>query len=257
MIRRLVLTTMAVLIVGACSPEGAVSDTTVPSSTTTTADAATTTTGSAETTTTTVAVTTTSEPAGPGGEPVDLGPPNGAVLAVVGVEHDDVLNIRSNPGAGQPIVGTIAPTADDVVAMGETRALPSFWTKVEHDGTTGWVNMRFLAYVGQTIDVTSDLHEQLGPSIEAATMEELGRLVADVSASEEPPSEIVEVVDETIDGDLGEVTFDVIGLGDDSVLGVRLHVFGEPLDDLWRVRTVEQTILCHPTRGVSDDGICA
>ena len=66
-------------------------------------------------------------------------------------------------------------------------------------------------------------------------------------------------------GDVGEVTYDVIGLADDSVAGVRLHVFGAPTDaDLPRsallqassftLKTVETTALCG--RGVTLDGLC-
>jgi hypothetical protein len=55
-------------------------------------------------------------------------------------------------------------------------------------------------------------------------------------------------------GDLGEVTYDVIGLGDDAVYGYRLHVFGEPVTDGFSLRTVERTYLC--SRGVDADELC-
>jgi hypothetical protein len=55
-------------------------------------------------------------------------------------------------------------------------------------------------------------------------------------------------------GDLGEVTYDVIGLGDDAVFGFRLHVFGQPgAGGDFSLKSVERTILCG--RGVSD-GLC-
>jgi hypothetical protein len=55
-------------------------------------------------------------------------------------------------------------------------------------------------------------------------------------------------------GDLGEVTYDVIGLGDDAVRGLRLHVFGQPIDEGFSLKTVEMTALCG--RGADDDGGC-
>ena len=57
-------------------------------------------------------------------------------------------------------------------------------------------------------------------------------------------------------GDLGEITLDVIGMGDDSILGERLHVFGDPDPggESFTMRTVERTLLC--ARGVGDDGLC-
>lgn len=55
-------------------------------------------------------------------------------------------------------------------------------------------------------------------------------------------------------GDLGEVTYDVIGLGDDATLGYRLHVFGQAVSDGISLHSVERTALC--TRGVTTDGLC-
>ena len=55
-------------------------------------------------------------------------------------------------------------------------------------------------------------------------------------------------------GDLGEVTYDVIGFPDDSVTGVRLHVFGEPSGNGFVLRTVESTTLC--ARGATGGRLC-
>jgi hypothetical protein len=243
---------LAVLL-AACGEEPGASETT------TTIDAVETTTSVSPTSTTTDAATTTSESpttTAMRGEPVDMGPPAGATLGVIGVAHNDVLNLRANPGADQPIVAEIPPTHDEIVALGETRSLPAFWTKVSYEGTEGWVNMRYLAYIGDTSDTTAEVVANFGERPEAATMTELGIIVAEAMASVDPPSEIVIVVKESI-GDLGEVTLDVVGLGDDSVRGVRLHIFAEILDGHFQLRTVEHTVLCDPTRGVDDDGVCA
>ncbi len=50
-------------------------------------------------------------------------------------------------------------------------------------------------------------------------------------------------------GDLGEVTFDVVGMPDDAQHGVRLHVFGTPLPGGFALKSVEATVLC--SRGVT------
>lgn len=261
-------TTIAIILLGllgaACGADPGASETSTTVEATTTTEAPTTTTTTApDTTTTTAAGTTTTTVAATTttlmrGDPVDLGPPAGAELAVIGVAHDDVLNLRAAPGADQPIVDEIPPTYDQLIARGETRSLPAFWTKVDYEGTEGWVNLSYLAYLGATDDITSQVISEMGGRPEAATMTELGMMVAEAQASEDPdpPSDIVEVVEASV-GDLGEVTFDVIGLSDDSVRGVRVHVFGEPSDGGFTLRTVEQTILCDPTRGVDDEGICA
>jgi len=86
-------------------------------------------------------------------------------------------------------------------------------------------------------------------------MVSLGLAVARTRASTDPRSDIV-VVARPTSGDLGEVVIDVIGLGDDSVVGLRLRVFGQPIDTDagFELRSVEETVLCG--RGVSSDGIC-
>jgi len=243
-----VLTVLA-LVTLACGGEE-------PAVTTATTQAATTTSSAATTSTTSAGSTTTSTVSLPG-EPIDLGFfKQGDVLGVVGVAHDDVLNVRAVPGADTQIVATLEPLAADVVALGRSRQLPgSIWTEVEAEGTKGWVNISFIAHLGVVDDVTSQVVQELGEIPEARTMEELGRLVAETLASEEPPSSIVMVTAPTL-GDLGEVTYDVIGLGDDAVRGLRLHVFGQPSDDgaSFSLKSVESTTLCG--RGVTEDGLC-
>jgi hypothetical protein len=244
---------MSVLAV-ACAGEGESGTTTTSSaattSTTTTTVASTTTTSPATTTTTAPATTTTATGELPG-DPIDFGPAAGDTLAVIGVAHDDVLNLRAAPGADQPIVAEIPNTYDSLTAAGETRELPgSFWIGVDYEGTPGWVNLRYIGYLGDTTDETSAL---IGPVPGAETMLDLGFLVADFLASEEPPSDIVLVEAPTV-GDLGEVTYDVIGLGDDAVRGLRVHVFGTPITEAFTLRTVEVTVICG--RGVDAEGLC-
>lgn len=213
--------------------------------------------------TTAVASTTTAAPSTttgdlPGDE-VDFFFQEGDVIAVIGVESDDVLNVRSGPGVGSPIVAELEPTADDVVANGHTRSLDdnSFWTEVTVDDTVGWASVIYLAYLGLTDDITSQVVDANGGDVPAAeTMLDLGMLVAGTRAStEEPVSAVTVTVDPTV-GDLGEITIDVVGLGDDAIRGERLHVFGTPDDsgDGFSLMSVERTVLC--SRGASDEGFC-
>jgi galactitol-specific phosphotransferase system IIB component len=249
---------VSMLILGACGEDAASSTTTTTVVETTTSSLATTTTSMATTTTTTAATTTsapaTTTTAGSSelpGEPIDFGPAAGDTLAVIGVAHDDVLNLRAAPGADQDIVEGIPPTYDALTAVGETRELPgSFWIAVDYQGTEGWVNLRYVGYLGETNDTTHIAAEEGLPAAE--TMLDLGFLMAKAVASVDPPSEIVLVVAPTV-GDLGEVTYDVIGLGDDAVRGLRVHVFGQPIDEAFTLDTVEETALCG--RGV-DAGAC-
>jgi hypothetical protein len=190
------------------------------------------------------------------GEPIDFFFAEGDTLAVVGVAHDDVLNVRAGPGVASDIVATLPPLTDDVVAAGAARQLPqSIWAQIGTDGVTGWANAGYLAYVGETTDETAAVLADLGGDRTAGSMLALGHAVARTRASSEPASDIVVVDGPTVD-DLGEVTIDVIGLGDDAARGLRLHVFGQPIDTGagFELRSAEQTVLCG--RGVSGDGRC-
>jgi hypothetical protein len=248
------------LVLVACGDDAASSTTTTTVLETTTSSLATTTTSSLVTTTSTTAATTTTAPATSTtdggselpGEPTDFGPVAGDTLAVVGVAHDDVLNLRAAPGADQEILEGIPPTYDALIALGQARELPqSLWIGVDYEGTEGWVNLSFIGYLGDTTDITHTVSEQLGGTPGAETMLELGLTVAEGIAGD-PSADIVMSVAPSV-GDLGEVTFDVTGIEDDSVRGSRLHVFGQPIDEAFLLASVEGTVIC--ARGV-DDGAC-
>jgi len=238
----------------ACGGGTAASSTTVPDTSTIVPDT-TTTTAVPDTTTTTTTIaaeTTTTLP----GELIDLFWREGDVLGVVGVAYDDVLNVRKGPGVSYDIVATLDPLADHVVTTGQSRMITqSIWTEVEVGGATGWVNVAYLAYLGGTFDATADTVAMIGETPGAETMVDLGTIVADAYASSDPNSEIVVSVAPTV-GDLGEITYDVIGLGDDALFGVRLHVFGAPDagGEGFTLDSVELTPFCG--RGVSADGFC-
>ncbi len=222
------------------------SDTATTAATTTSAATAT---GTDLTTTTAIAATTTTL----AGVPIDFGPASGDVLAVVGIAHDDVLNVRAAPGAFNPILDTIEPTGT-ATATGTARDLGrAIWFELDSGDAVGWSNLSFAAYTGGTDDATAEVVSLLGVIPTAESMEALGLIVAMSLASSEPPSRILMSVAPTL-GDLGEVTYDVIGLGDDSVYGYRLHVFGEAVQDGFSLLTLDRTVLC--SRGVDADGLC-
>ena len=182
-------------------------------------------------------------------------PRPGDEFAVMGVAHDDELNIRSLPDASSDIVATAGPTDTGLVATGRARLLPqSIWYEIDAGGgESGWVNAAFVAFLGGTDDATAD-YLDTGSEGTAETMVDLARVVTAEFASEEPESRIVQSVAPTV-GDLGEITYDVIGLGDDSVGGLRLHIFATPDDngETFTLKSIERTIFC--TRG-TDGELC-
>jgi hypothetical protein len=185
------------------------------------------------------------------GEVWESGPAEGDELAVVGVQADDLLDLRAGPGVDFPALGELEPLGSGE-ATGRNRMVDdTAWVELTGAGTTGWVNLRYLAYLGDVTDITSEL----GELPDGTDLEELGRAVAEQRQGDLPDDVVPEVV--VVDGphlgDLGEVTVDVIGFADDSVLGSRLHVFAQLDGTTFSVRSVEQTLLC--ARGVSD-GVC-
>lgn len=244
------------LVAVACGGDAGTTTTTVLDTTTTQLPSTTislppTATTAPSTTTTAPGPTTTTLP----GTPIDLGPVLlGDTLMVIGVRYDDVLNLRAAPGATQQILGTISPLEMGLKAVGETRQLSgAFWTKVQHQGETGWVHMGFVGYAGDVEDQTAAVVAELGGYPTATTMTELGLLIAAVYESDEVQSKVVQVTPVTA-GDLAEVTFDVIGFADDAVGGARVHIFAEKVSGGFAFKTVEVRAIC--IRGVDADGLC-
>ena len=206
-----------------------------------------------------VTVTTMSPVTEPIGESYDFWvpvPSEGAILGVVGVRHDDMLNVRSGPGVTFAVIATLEPTQMGIAGTGEGWQLPSgsAWWKVEADGVAGWANQQFLSRLGDADDLTSFVVTRLGGIPVAETMLDLGLIVANTFADVDSGSNVLVSVAPTV-VDLGEVTYDVVGLGDDSVGGYRLHIFGQPTDSGggFSLMAVEATTMCQ--RAVSS-GLC-
>ena len=241
-------------------------------STTTSSTTSSSTTPSSTTPSSTTSSSTTSSVAPPPTTPIpdadlpgtdlEVTPAAGQVLSVVGVAHDDVLHVRRAPGTDQEIVADLANLADDFVATGRGRMLTRsiWWEVTTTEGIIGWVGSSFTAITGPTSDTTAEVVSALGKRPETETMVELGTLVAETLRPDpDMASEIVLVVAPTV-GDLGEITYDLVGLGDDAVRARRLHVFGQPSEsgEGFVLRTVEATDMCEAIRGVSQpEGLCA
>ncbi len=132
------------------------------------------------------------------GDSIGFGPAAGDRLIVVAVESDDVLNVRDEPMGGivamleiirgeteerlwvlRPDSSVAAYLEDDaVVATGRARSLTrSTWYEVTVGGYTDWVSAAYLAYPAAVQDVTDEVTQAVGGVPEAASMEELARIV--------------------------------------------------------------------------------
>ncbi|WP_419838390.1 hypothetical protein [Candidatus Poriferisodalis sp.] len=240
----------------------------------------------------TISVPPTSEPLP--GTPAEFGPAAGTSLGLVGVSHDDFLNVRDVPNGS--VVATlslrIAPgdpansklqvrdpaaensiatlSLDGITATGRTRDLAtSTWHEIQAGPVIGWASSKYLAPLTPSVrlDMTAQVQSAVGSTPTAPTLTELANMVAAAFASDEPPSRIrVTAAPRAIDG-LAEVTVDVVGLPDDSVRGYRLLISADPAGD-WRadnvdtaggpftLRNVMATPLCYSHRGTGDNGLC-
>lgn len=240
------VTGLLAVVLGAAACTGSGSDviTAEPTTITTTETTATT-----QPTVSTTAPTTQPSPATPPeslpGDLIEFGPAQGDELDVVGVAFDDVLNVRIAPGTDFDLIGTLDPDTTGVTATGHNRLLPdSLWVEVDFEGQLGWVNEKFVGYLGST--------RALQPSVPAAnaTALEMAQLVAESAASVDPPSTIT-VAAQPLDG---VVIMDVIGLGDDAAKGFRLTVTTVETAGKRSVTAVDEQIIC--SRGKTDDGLC-
>lgn len=191
------------------------------------------------------------------GERQDIYPYEGAKLAVAGVAANDTLKVRSGPGIEFNVVFELRPTDTNATATGHNRALreAGLWSEIVADGRTGWADSSFLLQPGEVNDITAALYPTPADRPTAKTMLELGRAVARTRAGDDPEADVV-VVDGPTTGDVGEITVDIVGVGDDSVGGERLKIFAEPASDRrsFTVRSIEATTFCR--RGVVEGGLC-
>lgn len=73
-------------------------------------------------------------------------------------------------------------------------------------------------------------------------------MVAD-GRSQGGPIRAIDMIVAPTAGDHGEMTFDVVGLGDDAASGLRLLVFVADEDGTWILHAVESTVMCQSHRG--------
>lgn len=209
------------------------------------------------------------DPASPGTQRGDALPgdaaawphgPDAGEVGVLGVEADDVLNVRARPGADQPIVARLDPRRRGLTYTGRARQIGgSVWPEITGEGVDGWVNGRYVGLVGGTDDVTAAVIGD-GGRITAGTMRGLAERVVvryglangfvitwgpdrDPAIDAEAQRRVV-VSHGPAGGDVPEITVDVLDLFDDAVAAERLTVFARPDDGGFSLMSVERTLFC-------------
>lgn len=183
------------------------------------------------------------------------------VVGVVGVEGDDVLNVRAQPGADQPIIDRLAPLRLGLTYTGAVRTVDGApWPQIAFDGIEGWVNGRYVRAVGGTDDITAQVVAG-DQEVTAPTMEDLAEEVVDRTGlsdgyeitwgPDRDPAIAPEAQRRVVVsggpafGDVAEITLDVIDLFDDAVAAQRLAIVARPADDgSVTLLAVERTQFC-------------
>jgi len=99
--------------------------------------------------------------------------------AVILVEGDDVLNIRSEPGVENKVIGTLQPKQSGLTRTGKTTTVDGdLWVEIQNPGgETGWVNGDFLTeYVNPSAFCSDTRAKTLLDSLETAVNTTNGEL---------------------------------------------------------------------------------
>ena len=110
---------------------------------------------------------------------VNPGSPSGP-YAVILVESNDVLNIRSAPGADASVIGTFAYNVTGINRLGPSSQVDdSMWVEIQNqEGVRGWVNADFLTeYVAPSSTCDPKLLTLMG-QFEQAVITSNGELLA-------------------------------------------------------------------------------
>lgn len=184
----------------------------------------------------------------------------GARLAVVGIEAGSSLNVRELPGVEHPVTTSLSVAGQPAIATGRARLLDNdgtraIWYEITTSDAIGWASGSFLAPLAGTqptsrwaeIGLAFDSAEQAVDGIRAAVL---------AQPTGGPQPTVVVVTGPSADGDRTSVTIDIVGFLDDSVLGERLRIIGEPGPrGSFVISGIESTSLCRRGSG-SGEGLC-
>lgn len=167
------------------------------------------------------------------------------VFSVVGVAHDDKLNVRRTPSARAKVIGRLAPLARRVEVTGKTRGS---WRQVRIGDRVGWVHGRYLAPIGRPVGMTERARE-VGI---APTRVSLARKVV---ASQAPGTEGRLFGPVLVSQRGNRMVVDLLGYQDDALVGERFRLVIRPGEAGFMIRSAAALPIC--ARGVDRNGLCS
>lgn len=203
------------------------------------------------------AAATTPDDALPG-TPATFGPAAGTQLGVIGVAHDDWLNVRDVPNG--EVVATLtlqlspqSPAESallvrdaeaeaafarigvaGVTATGRSRDLAtSTWHEIQAGPIIGWASSNYLApLVPETaLDITAQVTANIDGATTADTFTALAERIVATVASDEPASRVRTVAPPGAFEAVVDIAVDVVGQPDDSIRGYRLLISADAAGD--------------------------
>lgn len=204
------------------------------------------------------AATTTPDTELPG-TPATFGPAAGTQLGVIGVAHDDWLNVRDVPNG--EVVATLtlqlspqSPAESallvrdaeaeaafarigvaGVTATGRSRDLAtSTWHEIQAGPIIGWASSNYLApLVPETaLDITAQVTADIDGAATADTFTALVERIVATVASDEPASRVRTVAPPGAFEAVVDIAVDVVGQPDDSIRGYRLLISADAAGDV-------------------------
>ena len=165
-------------------------------------------------------------------------------VSVVGVDFDDVLNVRRLPDPGSEIVTRLAPTTEGITSTGRIRRIAesssrnSLWLEVATTDGAGWVNSAYVAVIGGPGDRPNETDWFLtaradgvmpaGASV-AEVVDRFAALMTDWEANYYPDDDFGStprsaIVTDPSDFKLDGVIVDIRSFGDDASAGSRYRL---------------------------------
>ena len=181
-------------------------------------------------------------------------PISGSVVAVVGVEHWDILEIHEDPGVSSPLIDTLDPLDDTVIALGFARQLPqSIWWCISWEGGSGaWASSIYLSRLADPLQ-SYDSDRWVG--LNAENLEDfLSEIESEYERDPNSEGGPMRIVISELDYSNNIVSFDVIGFLDDSVAGARLtFTTATQSDGSVTVTDVQYRAMCRRGGGPGSD----